>query len=42
LLENSLGKRRYIDYSERQERLKNISKTPGGRQDREVQEEKGR
>lgn len=34
LLDNFLAKERYIDYSERQRRLKNMSKTPAGRRDR--------
>lgn len=34
LLDNLLAKKRYIDYFEGQKRLKNISKTPAGRQDR--------
>lgn len=32
--DNLLTKKRYTDYSERQTRLKNFSKTPAGRPDR--------
>lgn len=42
LLDNFLAKKRYIDYSERQRRLKNISKTPAGRQDRGAKKGKDR
>lgn len=42
LLDNLLAKKRYIDYSEWQKRLKNISKTPAGRQDRGAKKEKDR
>lgn len=41
LLDNLLAKKGYIDYSEGQKRLKNISKTPAGRQDRGTKKWKG-
>lgn len=40
LLDNLLAKKRYIDYSERLKRWKNISKTPAGRQNREAKKGK--
>lgn len=42
LLDNLLAKKRYIDYSERLKRWKNISKTPAGRQNREAKKGKDR